>query len=127
MRIRFAAGLLRLWVVFSILWLVGAGAYMTAAYQNTPLHDLKQPVLFDDLVPAYEHCWDYKTSDGQKVDVTKFSNEALAQVAECERTTDRWSIVRNGILIALGIPIIVLGFGWAFVWAFRGFLPAQKP
>ena len=56
MRVRFAAGLLRLWVVFSILWLVGAGAYMIAAYQNTPLPNLKKPVLFDDLIPAYEHC-----------------------------------------------------------------------
>jgi hypothetical protein len=33
---------------------------------------------------------------------------------------------RQHILIALCIPIIVLGLGWAFVWAFRGFLPAQK-
>jgi hypothetical protein len=102
-------------------------AHMLAAYQNTPLPHLKQPVMFDDLIPAYEHCWDYRTNDGQRVSVDRFSDEALAQVAECERTTDRWEIFRNGVLIALGVPIIALGLGWAFVWAFRGFLPAQKP
>jgi hypothetical protein len=126
MSIRVAAGLFRLWVVFSILWLAGAGAYMIAAYKNTPLHDLKRPVMFDDLIPGYEYCWDYRTSDGQKADVTKFSNEALARVAECERRADRWMTLRNGIPIALAIPIIVLGFGWAFVWVFRGFLPAKS-
>jgi hypothetical protein len=100
---------------------------MIAAYQNTPLPDLKKPVLFDDLIPIYEHCWDYRTSDGQKLDRSKFSDELLAQIAECERTADRWLIVRNGVLIVLAIPIIVLGGGWSFVRAFRGFVPAQKP
>jgi hypothetical protein len=40
MRVRFAVGLLRLWVVFGVLWLCGAGAYIFSAYQNTPQHDL---------------------------------------------------------------------------------------
>jgi hypothetical protein len=124
MRVRFALGLFRIWVVLSVLWLAGVGTYTYLAYQGAPLPDLKRPVLFDDLIPAYEHCWDYRTSDGQKVDVSKFSNEALAQVAECEREADRWLILRSGVLFALGVPIIIFGFGWGFVWAFRGFLPA---
>ena len=126
MRVRFASGLFRLWVVLSVLWLAGVGAYTFTAYRDAPLPHLKQPVMFDDLVPAYEPCWDYTTSDGQKADVTKFSDSALALVAECEREVDRSLILRSGVLFALGIPIIVLVFGWAFVWAFRGFLPAQK-
>jgi hypothetical protein len=72
MRVRFASGLFRLWVVFSVLWLAGPGAYIIAGYQNAALHDLKQPVQFDDLIPAYESCWDYRTSDGKQVDVTRF-------------------------------------------------------
>ena len=46
------------------------------------------------------------------MDRSKFSNEALAQIAECEREEDRWLILRSGVLFALGVPIIVLGFGW---------------
>jgi hypothetical protein len=128
MSVRFAAGLLRLWVVISFLWFAVAGAYIFAAYRDASLPDLTNKGLtFDDLVPAYEHCW--KNSDGsKKVDRNDFiSDEALAQIAECERTADRWLILRNGVLIALAIPIIVLGLGWSFVWAFRGFLPPSKP
>jgi len=127
MRVRFAAGLFRLWVVFSILWLLAVGAYTFVAYRDAVPPDLThKQVIFDDLIPAYEHCWDNRTSDGQKVDPTgKFSGAALAQIAECEREADRWLILKSGILFAVGIPIIVLAFGWAFVWAFRGFLPAQ--
>jgi hypothetical protein len=55
------------------------------------------------------------------------SIEDLPQVAECERSVDRWQILRNGLLIALGIPIAFLVIGWGFVWAFRGFLPARSP
>jgi hypothetical protein len=127
MRFRIAAGLFRLWVVLSVLWLAGAGAYIIADYQDVALHDLKQPVQFDDLIPAYEDCWDYRTSDGKQVDVTRFSDQALAQVAECERTMDRWAILKTGTAIALGIPIAILIVGCALVWAFRGFLPAGSP
>jgi hypothetical protein len=42
--------------------------------------NLLEDPSFDDLVPEYEHCWDYRTSDGQKVDRSKFSKEALAQL-----------------------------------------------
>jgi hypothetical protein len=123
---RVAAGLFRLWVVFSVLWLAGVGAYTFVAYQDAAPPDLTKGHIFDDMLAAYEHCWDYRTNDGQKVDRSRFSNEALAQVAECEREADRWLILRSGALFALGIPIIILILGWGFVWAFRGFLPARS-
>ena len=125
MRFRVAAGLLRLWVVLSVLWLAGAGAYIVDSYQNAPLPYLMSPaVKFDDLVPAYEHCW---VSDGKKVDPNDFIKiETLRLIAECERTVDRWAILKTGTAIALGIPIAVFIIGWGLVWAFRGFLPATR-
>ena len=68
MTVRFASGLFRLWVVLSVLWFLGAGAYIVASYQNLPPHVMKSgQLMFDDLIPAYEHCWDYRTSDGRLV------------------------------------------------------------
>src|SRR5215467_3832862 len=117
---RVTAGLFRLWVVLSVLWLAAAGAYTVVSYQNVSLPDLKNGLMFDDLIPAYEACWDYRPF-GKKVDRARYSDEALAQVAECERTVDRWQVVRDGLLIALGIPIAIFVVGWALIWAFRGF------
>ena len=115
MKVRFASGLFRLWVVLSVLWLVGAGAYIKVFYQNVVPPDLVhgQP---DDLVPAYKHCW---VSDGKKLDRNDFiSLEALGLIAECETTVDRWTILITGTAVALGIPIAVCIIGWGLVWAF---------
>jgi hypothetical protein len=127
MRVRFAAGLFRLWIVLTVLWLGAAGTYIAVSYQNTPQHHLiKGRVAFDDLIPVYEHCW--RSSDGKTVGIDDFiSDEDMTRILECERDVDRWLTVRNGVLIALCIPIIILVVGWGLVWAFRGFLPAQKP
>src|SRR5215469_6639126 len=114
---RVAAGLFRLWVVWSVLWLAAAGVYTVVSYQSAPEHDLTRGPIFDDLVPAYEHCW--KSSDGKKVNANeRIHIEALTQIAECERVVDRRGIVQNVILIALGIPIAILIIGWGLVWAF---------
>ncbi len=126
MKVRVAAGLFRLWAVFSILWIAAAGAYTVMSYQNAPQHNLiNARPTFDDLIPAYEYCWSsWRTSKWEGEDWVRV--EDLPQVAECERVVDRWEILRDGILIALGIPITVLIVGWGLVWAFRGFRPAQN-
>jgi len=36
--------------------------------------------LFDDLIPKYKPCWDYRTDDGKNIDITKLSDEALVRV-----------------------------------------------
>jgi hypothetical protein len=126
MKVRFASGLFRLWVVFGVLWIAAVGVYTGVSYQNVALPDLKgHQIIFDDLVPIYQDCWDYRTSNGERIR-SGFSDEALAQIAECERTADRRAVLKNGILIAVSIPIIGLVLGWAFVWALRGFLPAKN-
>jgi hypothetical protein len=123
---RIAAGLFRLWVVLSVPWLAVAAAYIVVSYQSAPEHDLTRGLIFDDLVPAYEHCW--KSSDGKKVNANdRISIEDLTQIAECERVVDRRVILRDDILTALAIPFAILVVGWGLVWAFRGFLPARSP
>jgi hypothetical protein len=122
MRVQVASGLFRLWVVISIMWLAVAGAYVVVSYQNVEQHDLTKRGMFDDLTPGYEHCW--RSSYGKKVESTdSISIEDLTRIAECERTVDQGQILKTGIPVALGIPIIVLVLGWGLVWAFRGFLP----
>jgi hypothetical protein len=111
-----------------MLWLAAAGAYIAVSYQTVPQHDLiKGRMTFDDLIPAYEDCWPWETSDGKKVDRSSYSDAMLSEVAECERSVDRRQILETGIPVALGIPLIVLIIGWGLVWAFRGFLPARSP
>jgi hypothetical protein len=111
MRARVTSGLFRLWVVFSLLWFAAVGAYTVVSYQNVSQHDLVNGrPAFDDLIPAYAHCWSsWSSNDEDWVRI-----EDLPPVAECERLVDRWQIIRNDTLIALCIPIIVLGLGWAF-------------
>jgi len=84
MNVRFASGLFRLWVVLTMLWLAAAGVYIVVSYQTVPQHALiKGRIAFDDLIPAYEHCW--KSSDGKEVNIDDFiSDKDFAQIAECE-------------------------------------------
>jgi hypothetical protein len=110
---RVARGLFRLWVVASVLWIVGTAAYVTNSYQTVSLRDLKKGLNFDDLVPAYAHCWDYRTTN-------------LAGVAECERSADRSDIIKQGVVIAFGIPVAIFVLGWAMLWAYRGLLPNKS-
>ena len=126
MKARFASGLFRLWVVLTMLWLAAAGVNIVVLYQTVPQHALiKGRIAFDDLIPAYEHCW--KSSDGKEVNIDDFiSDKDFAQIAECETAVDRWEIIRNDVLIALGIPFAILVVGWGLVWAFRGLLPANN-
>jgi len=56
----------------------------------------------------------------------KFSDEALAGVAECERSADRSDIIKQGVVIAFGIPIVIFVLGWTLLWAYRGFLPNKS-
>jgi hypothetical protein len=67
---RVAAGLFRLWVVFSVLWLAAAGAITVVSYQDAPRHDLiNARPAFDDLIPAYEQCWSsWRSSDSNGED-----------------------------------------------------------
>src|SRR6516165_8878375 len=101
MGIRVASGLFRLWVLASVFWLAAAGAYIVVSYRSVELPDLKtNQVTFDDLIPAYKDCWGADHS------------KPLAEIAECERSVDRWQILETGIPVALGIPLIVLIVGW---------------
>ena len=95
MKARFASGLFRLWVVLTMLWLAAAGVNIVVLYQTVPQHALiKGRIAFDDLIPAYEHCW--KSSDGKEVNIDDFiSDKDFAQIAGCETAVDRWEIVRN--------------------------------
>lgn len=126
MDVRVARGLFRLWVVLSLLWIVGTAAYVTNSYQTVALRDLKKGLNFDEFVPAYIHCWDYRMPpSGIKLNSDQVikNDEALAVVEECERSADRSDIIKQGGVIALAVTIAFFVLGWALMWAYKGFLP----
>jgi hypothetical protein len=66
--------------VVSVLWLAGAAAYLAISYQSVGLPDLKTGHrMFDDLIPAYEDCWDYRVGDTKRVDRSAYSDRVLGQ------------------------------------------------
>ena len=50
---------------------------------------------FDDLIPKYKPCWDYRTDDGRNIDITKLSDDALIRVYECQLEVERSTLLRT--------------------------------
>jgi len=125
MAVRVALGLFRLWVVFSVLWVAAAAVYIIPSYLNVPMRNLTNSLMWDDLSDERRDCLDNtKLVQGSRTETPRFRDEAAErEVVECERTVDRWLILKSDLPVVLGIPIAVLVLGWGFVWAFRGFLP----
>ncbi|HMN51176.1 MAG TPA: hypothetical protein PKB01_03835 [Xanthobacteraceae bacterium] len=126
MAIRIARGLFRLWVVLAVLWIAVFSTVYYDSYNSLERKNrLQSNVHFNDQVTRYKHCWDYQAPDGKKVDLSdlsKISDEALLTIYNCHLSTDRSHVVKVGVLITIGIPLLVLILGYALVWVGRGFI-----
>ena len=91
MALRVARGLFRIWIIVSIVWLVGWLWYVWATCK---------PVTGNELLL---YCY------------TSFFDDWMGPVP--------FTFLDYAKLIATGmvVPIVVLAFGSALVWAFRGF------
>jgi hypothetical protein len=121
MQIRWAHGLWRLWLVASLIWVTCFAVIYGSAY--TALAPKVKPSVgwFDDLIPKYKPCWDYRTDDGKNIDITKLSDEALVRVYECQLNADKSSLLMSAAATVIGGPLLSLLLGWSLLWIARGF------
>lgn len=123
MRIQIGRGLWRLWLVASVIWVGGFSIYFYSAYQRLAPKTIQHGTLtFDDLIPSYKPCWDYRTEDGRNIDIKQLSDSALVKVYACQLKVDQTDLLKTAVLTIVAIPLAVLLLGWALLWAGRGFV-----
>jgi hypothetical protein len=108
-------GLLRLWVVFSVAWIIAVGFH---AYRLWPTPvgpwtvyqalEWSYPVIKEQDLPTKE------TQSGV-MEVTPFLNKIVPE-------RERW-IVQSHLEWALGLPAAAIFIGTALWWAATGFRP----
>jgi len=99
MALRVARGLFRLWLILSVLWIGGVGV---VTWQTFP------PEIPERLPYLCELNKDCSWLDRVKHQLV-FRDE------------DQRAALQSAILLALVPPALVLAFGSALIWAFRGF------
>jgi hypothetical protein len=123
MQIRISTGLLRLWLVATVIWVAYFALSFGSEYVALASKVKTNAVSFDDLIPVYKPCWDYRTEDGKNIDVTKLSDSALIRIYECEHRIDRFDLVKRALTTMAGVPLLLFVFGWSLLWIGRGFRP----
>lgn len=121
MRITWTRGLWRLWLVASVIWVACFVAFYGMAYSALPPKVVPSVSLFDDLIPKYKPCWDYRTDDGKNIDIRKLSDDALIRVYECQLKTDKSSLLKSAAATTIGGPLLSFIVGWLLFWVARGF------
>jgi len=114
------------WVVASLAWVTCFAVIYGTAYNALPSKvtpsDIKPAVgRFDDLIPKYKPCWDYRTDDGRNIDITKLSDEALVRVYECQIDVERQTLLKTAAATIATGPILMLALVWSLLWIGRGF------
>jgi hypothetical protein len=96
-------------------------AYTSLPSRVTPSDVKPEVVPFDDLIPKYKPCWDYRTNDGRNIDITKLSDDALIRVYECQLDVERSTLLRTATATIAAGPVLTLLMGWLLLWIGRGF------
>jgi len=136
-------GLLRLWMMATVLWLLVIGAFAVEPAQTFwTFWSVERPhllgpeeigikpqgpkplVTFDDLSPPFDP--DAYLAAAPKASVPAFDPDAYL-VAEAWR---RRESAKNSLLqmsgIAIGLPFAAFIFGATMLWVIRGFRPSQS-
>ncbi len=103
-------GLIRAWIVISVLWLgICALGYMAASAgdRREYTYYLRCSNAFADLEPNSE-C------------PTPFDSSANAQIAKQIENDLKWDAI-IAVTAAVGLPLITLGIGYVIAWVLRGF------
>src|SRR5258706_16073446 len=90
--------------------------HLRAAY-STLSSGVKPSVgSFDDLIPKYKPCWDYRTDDGKNIDITKLSDDALVRVYECQLKVDKSTLLKTAGAAGISGPLLTFMLGWSLLW-----------
>ena len=143
-------GLFRLWVIFAVLFVIGAGvvsssgireefrkASVTREMQSFTLDlpvDCSQArgKLSSDYTNAIGHCWyevpkfrtlypEYKDLNDDRLSELLYANAGIPLLS-----IRPWTKVMQAAGLAIGLPIATLLLGWSLIWAFSGFRPTPK-
>lgn len=147
---RIARGLFRLWLVLSVLWIGAVGTVTWSHFSERPLTHKggglthKEVGLcsapFDPSVPELSHPCDKfgMATIAVPIDVAPQSDPSKRRMMAAAPQSDpskpfevitydndatdhlAWTI-RNGALVGLLPPVLVLLLGSSLIWAFRGF------
>jgi hypothetical protein len=127
-----ARGLFRLWVVFSALWVAGAGFQ---AWRTLPalVPVFPQPIFAPDAptkpLPPDKAPFDPdayladKKWPGTPVNRNKPIIDPFEQEAHLESIAARENAISSAAQVALLPPAFFLIFGMGLIWAIRGFRP----
>jgi hypothetical protein len=124
MGISWSRGLWRLWIVASSIWVicfaVTYGSPYAALRSNVTAAVVRPPIgMFDDLIPQYKRCWDYRTADGKNIDITKLSDDALIRTYECQLGVERSTLLRTAAVTIAAGSVLTLVLGWLLLWIGR--------
>ncbi|BBO06584.1 hypothetical protein SG09_59340 [Bradyrhizobium ottawaense] len=110
-----------------ICFAVTYGSAYAALRSKVTAADVRPPIgTFDDLIPQYKPCWDYRTADGKNIDITKLSDDALIRVYECQLEVERSTLLRTAAATIVAGPVLTLVLGWSLLWIGRGFRVERK-
>lgn len=122
--IKLARGFFRIWIAFSVLWVIGTAFVTHEIAEGLQPHDLSSNAHpYDDLIPSYAHCWDYRTKDGKRIQRKDIADTALLLIARCQAEADQKEAYWKGGLVAALVPFGLLVAGLVIAWIARGFIP----
>jgi hypothetical protein len=106
---RITRGLLRLWLVLSVCWIIGVGVVLWPIFPPSPSSWPGTPVFIPDYVPGKFNPDEVLARNGDR--------EALARVARKQQ----WKAAELAAALALVPPALVLVLGASLIWVARGF------
>lgn len=147
-------GMFRLWLVFSVLFVIGVGAASYIRIRNefriadTDLDALAKKYGGTNLLPV--NCAeargtmdrDYSSSEGlcwytmenfrrfypeyRDLSDRVISDRVYAKAGIPLRKAHPWEALLDAALLAVGIPLIILALGFGFAWVISGFRTPQS-
>jgi hypothetical protein len=124
MQIRLAKGLWRLWLVASVIWVSYFSVSFGTAYVALAPRVKPVGLSFDDLIPQYKSCWDFRTEDGKNIDIQQMSDAVLVGIYQCQLKADKLALLKSAAITVAGGPFLSFILGWSLLWIGRGFRPA---